>query len=100
MRTSKKRQRRRRTCDLGASGENIIGYCTLHKCCMSKKQMQNRKCLEKKCTRFSKRNEHPYWKGKEEKKALRKQRKEAQRSGDDLQAISTSEAGVWLLHGA
>ena len=39
MRTSKKRQRRRRTCDLGASGENIIGYCTLHKCCMSKKQM-------------------------------------------------------------
>lgn len=94
MRMSKKRRGRQRTCNLGASGENIIGYCTLHKCCMSKKQMQNRKCLEKKCTRFSKRNEHPYWKGKEEKKALRKQRKEAQRSGDDLQTVPAPKAGV------
>lgn len=81
MRTSKKRQRRRRSCDLGASGENIIGYRRLHKSCMSKKQMQNRKCLEKGCTRFSKRADHPYWRAKEEKKELRRQRKEAQKEG-------------------
>lgn len=94
MRTGKKRQKRRRTCTLGASGENIIGYCTLHKCCMSKKQMQNRKCLEKNCTRFSRRETHPYWQGREKKKELRRQRKEAQRNGGDLQAVPAPEAGV------
>lgn len=83
MRMSKRRRGRQRTCSLGASGENIIGYCTLHKCCMSKKQMLNRKCLEKQCRRFNPRKEHPYWKGKEEKKALRKQRKEALRGGGE-----------------
>lgn len=94
MRMSKQRRRRRRTCDMGAAKENCVGYCRLHKYGLSKKQMQNRKCLEKECTRFVKRCEHPYWKGREKKKELRRQRKEAQRNGNSLPAIPASEAGV------
>lgn len=77
MKMGKKRRKRRLTCDLGASGDNIIGYCALHKCCMSKKQMQNRKCLEKQCKRFAPRKDHPYWRRREEIKAAKRARKEA-----------------------
>lgn len=100
MRMGKKRQSRKKSCPLGASGENIIGYCALHHCCLSKKQMQNRKCLEKHCKRFVMRKDHPYWQRREEIKEARKQRKDAQRSaaagGDanDLQALSPPATGV------
>lgn len=94
MKMGKKRRKRRLTCNLGASGDNIIGYCALHKCCMSKKQMQNRKCLEKQCKRFAPRKDHPYWRRREEIKEGKRARKEALRDGDGLQTVPASEAGV------
>lgn len=94
MRIGKKRRKSRLACNLGASGDNIIGYCTLHKSCMSKKQMQNRKCLEKQCKRFAPRKDHPYWRRREEIKEAKRARKEALRDGDGLQTVPASEAGV------
>lgn len=96
MRTGKKRSRSRLTCDMGAAKENCVGYCFYHKKTLSRKQMQNRKCLEKRCKRFVPRKEHPYWQRREEIKEAKRARKEAQKGGDahDLQALSAPEAGV------
>lgn len=100
MKMGKKRRNRRLTCDMGTTKENCVGFCLYHKKTLSKKQMQNRKCLEKQCKRFAPRKDHPYWRRREEIKEARKKRKAAQQSeasgGDahDLQALSPPEAGV------
>lgn len=77
MRMGKKRRNRRLTCDMGTTKENCVGFCLYHKKTLSKKQMQNRKCLEKQCKRFAPRKDHPYWRRREEIKEAKRARKEA-----------------------
>lgn len=77
MRMGKKRRNRRLTCDMGTTKENCVGFCLYHKKTLSKKQMQNRKCLEKQCKRFAPRKDHPYWQRREEIKEAKRARKEA-----------------------
>lgn len=75
----KRRRNRRLTCDMGTTRENCVGFCMYHKKTLSRKQMQNRKCLEKQCNRFIPRKEHPYWQYREKVKEARRLRKEALR---------------------
>lgn len=77
MRMGKKRRNRRLTCDMGTTKENCVGFCLYYKKTLSKKQMQNRKCLEKQCKRFAPRKDHPYWRRREEIKEAKRARKEA-----------------------
>lgn len=77
MRMGKKRRNRRLTCDMGTTKENCVGFCLYHRKTLSKKQMQNRKCLEKQCKRFVPRKDHPYWRRREEIKEAKRARKEA-----------------------
>lgn len=79
---------------MGATKENCVGFCLYHKKTLSKKQMQNRKCLEKQCKRFAPRKDHPYRRRREEIKEEKRARKEALRDGDGLQTVPASEAGV------
>lgn len=79
---------------MGTTKENCVGFCLYHKKTLSKKQMQNRKCLEKQCKRFAPRKDHPYWRRREEIKEAKRARKEALRDGDGLQTVPASEAGV------
>ena len=51
---------------MGTTKENCVGFCLYHKKTLSKRQMQNRKCLEKQCKRFAPRKDHPYWQRREE----------------------------------
>ena len=73
---SKARRSQKRTCNLGVPRENAVGYCHYHKCRLSKRQMQNRKCLEKGCQRLQRFEEHPYWAQRAKRKEQRQQRKE------------------------
>lgn len=77
MKMGKKRRNRRLTCDMGTTKENCVGFCLYHKKTLSRKQMQNRKCLEKQCKRFAPRKDHPYWRRREEIKEAKRARKEA-----------------------
>ena len=54
----------------------MLGYCKLHKCGMTRKQIKAKKCLSKQCRHFVKYNDHPYWKEKERIKQLKKLKKE------------------------
>lgn len=62
-------------CTLGGSKEKCCGYCGLHKCNLTVKQLKSRECLGKQCT-FLKKLPHPFWEQREERKRLRKARKE------------------------
>ena len=73
---SRRSNRNRVHCSLGTSQENAVGYCHYHKCRLSKRQMQNRKCLEKGCQRLQRFEEHPYWAQRAKRKEQRQQRKE------------------------
>ena len=67
-------------CMLGGSKRKCVGYCRLHKCTVTVKQMKNRECLKKQCGAL-KRLPHPYWEEREHRKQLRKRRKEAKKEG-------------------
>lgn len=75
VRSSKKRQRRKSSCSLGANKEHCIGFCHLHKCNLSARQMRNRKCLQKQCARLQRYEDHPYWQKRKEIRELRNERR-------------------------
>ena len=75
-------------CLLGGSYENNIGYCKLHRCNVTAKQMKNRKCLQKGCRHFRKHLNHPYWVEREAAKAEKKRRKQ-----DESAAAERAEDG-------
>ena len=59
-------------CNLGGSFKNNVGYCKLHRCNVTLKQMKNRKCLQKGCRHFRRHDSHPYW---EQRKALAEEKR-------------------------
>ena len=48
-------------CLYGTCSNNCCGYCKLHGCHMTVKQMKTKKCLGKNCKHFIKDGTHPYW---------------------------------------
>ena len=57
------------------SSNNCCGYCQLHHCAMTVKQMRAKECLSKQCWHLTKYEEHPYWMQRESMKQKRKDRK-------------------------
>ena len=58
----------------GSESGNLVGYCRLHHCSLTPRQMCLKKCLQKRCNHLM-RNAHPYWVKRLKSKELRKLRK-------------------------
>lgn len=59
----------------GCYSDNCCGYCKLHGCSMTVKQMKKKECLKKQCYHLKKNEDHPIWKQRERMKEIRKERK-------------------------
>lgn len=57
------------------NSNNCCGYCQLHHCSITVKQMRVKECLSKQCRHLAKYEEHPYWIQRESMKQKRKDRK-------------------------
>lgn len=53
-----------------------VGYCKLHQCVLSIKQMRGKECLAKGCWHL-RRLEHTYWEQQKERKRAAKARRKA-----------------------
>lgn len=53
-----------------------VGYCHYHKAALTTKTLKCHGCLGKQCDALKKYEEHDFWRQHEQKKALRKQRKQ------------------------
>lgn len=51
--------------------KNTIGFCTFHHCFLTVRQLKTKGCLGKQCKCLDK-NDHVYWKLREEKRLLKK----------------------------
>ena len=62
-------------CLFGTHSDNIAGYCKLHKCSMTVKQIKGKQCLFKQCWHLEKNASHQWWKQREITKQKREARK-------------------------
>lgn len=53
-----------------------VGYCHFHNAALTVKTMKCHECLKKQCDAFAKYEEHDFWRQHEQKKELRKARKQ------------------------
>ena len=53
-----------------------VGYCYYHKAALTVKTMKGHECLKKQCDAFKKYEEHDFWRQHEQKKELRKSKKQ------------------------
>ena len=60
----------------GTASANTCAYCAIHKCSLTPRQMENKKCLAKQCTALVRAKDHPFWGLREERKAKRLERKQ------------------------
>jgi hypothetical protein len=65
-----------KTCLNHTHSDNVAGYCKLHKCGLTVKQIKCRNCLGKACWHLEKNEEHAWWRQREVAKQKRKERKE------------------------
>ena len=63
-------------CLYGTCSDNCCGYCKLHHCNMTVRQMRTKECLQKECRHLVKNEEHQYWRQRELIKQKRKARKQ------------------------
>jgi len=56
-----------------ATRNKCVGYCKLHRCYLTEKQVKNMHCLQKNCKHL-KRLEHQFWVIREKIKQMRKQK--------------------------
>lgn len=54
----------------------VVGHCLYHKAALTVKTMKRHECLKKQCDAFQKCEEHDFWRQHEQKKELRKARKQ------------------------
>lgn len=54
-----------------------VGYCPYHKAALTVKTMKRHECLKKQCNSLIKYEEHDFWRQHEQKKEMRKARKQA-----------------------
>lgn len=59
----------------GSSSSNTCAFCAYHGAALTPKQMKQHGCLAKQCTALI-RHEHPLWEQREERRQLRKARKD------------------------
>ena len=53
-----------------------VGYCCFHKAALTTKTLKGHSCLGKQCNALIKYEEHDFWRQHEQKKELRKARKQ------------------------
>lgn len=53
-----------------------VGYCAFHKVALTTKTLRGHECLKKQCDALQRYEEHDFWRQHEQKKALRKARKQ------------------------
>ena len=58
------------------SRNRAVGYCYFHKAALTVKTMKCKECLKKQCDALKKYEEHDFWRQHEQKKQLRKERKQ------------------------
>ena len=58
------------------SRNKAVGYCHYHKAALTVKTMKCHECLKKQCDALKKYEEHDFWRQHEQKKQLRKMRKQ------------------------
>ena len=59
------------------SRNKAVGYCRHHCAALTVKTLKGHECLKKQCDALKKYEEHDYWRQHEQKKELRKARKQA-----------------------
>lgn len=65
-----------KTCLFNTQSSNIAGYCKLHHCYMTVKQIRCKDCLKKQCWHLDKNENHDWWRQREAVKQKRKEKKE------------------------
>ena len=55
------------------------GWCRYHDCCISVKQLKEKKCLSKECHYLVKYENHPWWDQREREKAKKKANRQIER---------------------
>lgn len=58
------------------SRNRAVGYCHYHKAALTVKTLKCKECLKKQCDAFKKYEEHDFWRQHEQKKAIRKAKKQ------------------------
>ena len=58
------------------SRSKAVGYCHYHKAALTVKTMKCHECLKKRCDALKKYEEHDFWRQHEQKKELRKARRQ------------------------
>ena len=64
------------TCLFNTCSDNVAGYCKLHRCAMTVKQIRRKECLAKQCWHLEKNPSHDWWRQREVMKQKRKAKKE------------------------
>lgn len=59
------------------SKRRAVGYCKLHNAALTVKTMKCHECLKKQCNALEKYENHDFWRQHEQKKKLRKAKKQA-----------------------
>lgn len=62
-------------CLFSTYSDNIAGYCKLHHCSMTVKQIRQKECLGKQCWHLKRNEQHSWWKQREVAKQRRKAKK-------------------------
>lgn len=61
----------------GSTSSNTLAFCHKHKLSLTPKQLKQKQCMRKQCNALQK-FEHAYWDKQDEKKQMRKERKQKQ----------------------
>lgn len=83
----------------GGSSSNTCAFCAFHKRALTPKQMKKHKCLAKGCTALV-RAEHPLWVEREQRREVRKARKQRMEQayiravGGETDAVYTQSASA------
>ena len=58
------------------SKNRAVGYCPYHNVALTVKTMKRHQCLKKQCSALKKYEEHDFWRQHEQKKAMKKAKKQ------------------------
>lgn len=76
-----------KTCLYHTCSDNVAGYCKLHKCHLTVKQIRCHNCLGKNCWHLEKNEDHNWWNQRAAAKQKRKERKQRLYGGDTAHAL-------------
>ena len=61
-----------KTCLFNTCSDNVAGYCKLHHCSLTVKQIKAKECLKKQCWHLQKNEAHDWWRQRDVMKQKRK----------------------------